>query len=86
MFFFRWRVAVLELKAFICDLLQNFRILPVPGVTIVREFHGVSIPKVQHIKHRGTSVAHIVLIGVWEACEGRRSAADTRGFVIHYTG
>jgi hypothetical protein len=43
----RWRVAVLELQTFICDVIQGFRILPIPSVFVEREFHGVSIPKVR---------------------------------------
>ncbi|KAG6824323.1 hypothetical protein H0H93_002200, partial [Arthromyces matolae] len=30
-----WRIAVLELHAFICDIVQGFRILPIPGSTVV---------------------------------------------------
>ncbi|KAG6844549.1 hypothetical protein H0H87_006033 [Tephrocybe sp. NHM501043] len=41
-----WRIAILELQTFICDIVQGFRVLPIPGSTVVREFHGVSIPKV----------------------------------------
>ncbi|KAF8066772.1 cytochrome P450 [Lyophyllum atratum] len=40
-----WRIAVLELQVFVCDMVQGFRIHPVPGVRIEREFHGVSILK-----------------------------------------
>ncbi|KAF8532178.1 cytochrome P450 [Gautieria morchelliformis] len=52
----KWRVAVLELQTFICDLIQGFRILPIPGVFIEREFHGVSIPKVTGKPVRGGEV------------------------------
>ncbi|KAF7372787.1 Cytochrome P450 [Mycena sanguinolenta] len=48
-----WRIAVLELQTFICDIIEGFRILPVPGDVVVREFHGVSIPKVDGRPVRG---------------------------------
>ncbi|KAJ6449850.1 cytochrome P450, partial [Mycena sanguinolenta] len=52
----RWRIAVLELQTFICDIIEGFHILPVPGDVIVREFHGVSIPKVDGRPVRGGEV------------------------------
>ncbi|KAJ7639233.1 cytochrome P450 [Roridomyces roridus] len=49
-----WRIAVLELQSFICDIVEGFKISAVPGNgEIVREFHGVSIPKVRSEKPRG---------------------------------
>ncbi|KAI0031071.1 cytochrome P450 [Vararia minispora EC-137] len=51
-----WRIAVLQLQAFICDLILGFRISQVPGVDIIREFHGVTIPKVHGNPVRGGEV------------------------------
>ncbi|KAJ7247441.1 cytochrome P450 [Mycena haematopus] len=51
-----WRIAVLELQTFICDIIEGFRILPIPGNVVVREFHGVSIPKVDGRPVRGGEV------------------------------
>ncbi|KAJ7346262.1 cytochrome P450 [Mycena albidolilacea] len=51
-----WRIAVLELQTFIVDVVEGFRILPVPGDVVVREFHGVSIPKVTGRPVRGGEV------------------------------
>ncbi|KAG6909895.1 hypothetical protein DXG01_014709 [Tephrocybe rancida] len=55
-----WRIAVLELQAFICDIVQGFRVLPIPGSTVVREFHGVSIPKVAEKPVKGGEVPLIL--------------------------
>ncbi|KAG5729856.1 hypothetical protein E4T56_gene13850 [Termitomyces sp. T112] len=55
-----WRIAVLELQAFICDIIQGFRIHPIPGSTVVREFHGVSIPKVAEKPIKGGEVPLIL--------------------------
>ncbi|KAJ7245999.1 hypothetical protein C8J57DRAFT_1523875 [Mycena rebaudengoi] len=49
-----WRIAVLELQTFICDVAEGFCILP--GDVVVREFHGVSIPKVAGRPVRGGEV------------------------------
>ncbi|KAG6844548.1 hypothetical protein H0H87_006032 [Tephrocybe sp. NHM501043] len=55
-----WRIAVLELQAFICDIVQEFRILPIPGSTVVREYHGVSIPKIAEKPVKGGEVPLIL--------------------------
>ncbi|KAG6829533.1 hypothetical protein H0H92_004270 [Tricholoma furcatifolium] len=51
-----WRIAILELQSFICDIVQGFHIRPIPGSTVIREFHGVSIPKVAERPVKGGEV------------------------------
>jgi len=51
-----WRIAVLELQVFVCDIVQGFHIQAIPGVAIEREFHGVSILKVVGNPVRGGEV------------------------------
>ncbi|KIJ36043.1 hypothetical protein M422DRAFT_261592 [Sphaerobolus stellatus SS14] len=55
-----WRIAVLELQIFICDIMQDFRIKPVEGVSIEREFHVVGIPKVAGKPVKGGEVPIIL--------------------------
>ncbi|GLB34391.1 hypothetical protein LshimejAT787_0112750 [Lyophyllum shimeji] len=51
-----WRIAVLELQVFVCDIIQRFRVHALPGVDIEREYHRVSILKVVGNPVRGGEV------------------------------
>lgn len=75
----RWRIAILELHTFICDLLLGFRIRSVAGISIEREFHGVSIPKVGFLLD--TQVMSDCTTGLRQACQGRGSASAFGGIV-----